>query len=49
MSSTIFDILKSLKKASLGLEKRFKLVLSFIGRKILEKIDFEKVPKMAKK
>ena len=33
---------KRLKKVSLGLKKRFKLVLSFIGRKILEKIDFEK-------
>ena len=39
---------KSLKKASLGLKKRFKLVLSFIGHKILENIDLKKVPKMAK-
>ena len=33
---------KSLKIAYLGLKKRFKLVLSFIGRIILEKIDFQK-------
>ena len=36
---------KSLKKASLGLKTRFKLVLSFIGHKILEKINFEKSAK----
>ena len=33
---------KSLKKVSLGIKKRFKLVLSFIGCQILEKIDYDK-------
>ena len=36
------DFLKRLKKGSLGLEKRFYLGLSFIGRIFLEKMDFEK-------
>ena len=37
-------MLKSLKKTSLGVKKRFKLVLSIIGRIILEKMDFEENP-----
>ena len=37
-------LLKRLKKASSGLIKRFQLGLRFIGRIILEKIDFQKRP-----
>ena len=33
------------KKASLGLKKRFYLGFIFIGRIFLEKMDFEKSPK----
>ena len=40
-----WDFLKRLKKASLGLKKRFYLGLSFIGRIFLEKMDFENSPK----
>ena len=43
-----WDFLKRLKKGSLSLEKRFYVDLSFIERVFVEKIDFEKVPKMAK-
>ena len=44
-----WDFLKRLKKASLGLKKRFYLGLSFIGSIFLEKMDFEKSSKFAKK
>ena len=42
------DFLKWLNKRSWRLYKRFYLVLSFIGRTFLEKIDFEKSPKHGK-
>ena len=40
-----WDFFKRLKKASLGLKKRFYLGLSFIGRIFLEKMDYEKSSK----
>ena len=39
-----WDLLTRLKTASFGHWKRFKVGLSFIGRIIVEKIDFEKRP-----
>ena len=43
-----WDFIKWLKKPSLGLKKRFYLDFSFVGRPFLEKMDFQKSPKMAK-